>query len=170
MYLGHISIANLRSIMAFVLALWCAGAGCMVVSYAHTAASENRDPGNSHSAVQTASRTAASMGDHSCCQARRSSIKRNAGEAKHESDSTSGFEQISLPESPGPSGAMSCCPLRSGSFVVSTPTCSDNADESALALPDSLSLPVTSSQSLRAHPLCLPGQNQTYLRCCTFLI
>jgi hypothetical protein len=39
-------LKNLRSAMTLGLILWCAGAGCMLVSYAHSAAMSAIEPVN----------------------------------------------------------------------------------------------------------------------------
>lgn len=167
-------VGNPNSIVALVLALWWAGAGCVVVSYAHAAALNQADLRATRSVAQRANGIPSSMGTHSCCKARRSSAKRNAGAIttgrKLSSDNSSDFEHVGLPEAPAPSGARSCCPLTSGTFVAASRATSDDENASAPAQLDSLSPVVTISQRPRAHPLRLPDQAQTYLRGCVFLI
>ena len=112
-----------------------------------------------------------SMAAHSCCKARRASSKHNADAAanSHSSEASAVFERVELPEAPAPSGAMSCCPLTSGTFVVTTRT--NDSNSSALAAKDSLSRILSNSQvAPRDYPPRLPNQNQTYLRGCVFLI
>ena len=169
MKLHRPSIKRMRSVLAVGLMLWCAGAGCAIVSYAH-AAEMNR--GETVSLVKpNFSGASASVMAHACCKARHSS-KRDAG-ARHpisRSERFTGFQQVSLPAAPSPSGAMSCCPLTSGSFVVASRSQS-KADASALTQKDSLSLAIRDAPTApQAGPLRLPNQEQTYLRCCVFLI
>ena len=166
------SIIKLRTAIALALALWCAGVGCMLVSYAHGAAMNQMNDGQS--GKQSFAGLSASMG-HDCCKARHSSSERNAGVATNQmglrSESSTGVEEIALPISPGPSGAMSCCPLTSGSFVVASRTSANETNESVLAHSNELSLSLAKSNAAPlVTPLRLPSQNQTYLRCCVFLI
>ena len=169
MKLHRPSIKRMRSVLAVGLMLWCAGAGCAIVSYAHAAEMNGGDPGKS--ARPNFSGASASVMAHACCKARHSS-KRNAG-ARHPispSKPFTGFQQVSLPEAPSPSGAMSCCPLMSGSFVAASRSQS-KADVSALTQKDSLSPAIRDAPTApQAGPLRLPNQEQTYLRCCVFLI
>src|SRR5438067_2005749 len=90
-----------RSVLAFGLVLWCAGAGCILISYAHGAAMSRAD--SLHSGKNWGSITA-SAGSHDCCKARHSSSKRDDRGALAHTESTpqlsAGFEQVALPELP----------------------------------------------------------------------
>ena len=157
------TISKLRSALAFVLTLWCAGAGCMIVSYARPAAMTSS---------QSLGDAPSSMGSHACCKARHSSSRRNPGSttSRNESPSTSGFQQVALPVEPASSGATSCCPLTSGSFVTQSRSQSDDDKVLALNQIDSLSFALTNSQTpFRAIPLRLLSK-QAYLTGCAFLI
>ena len=165
----------MRTTLSFALMLWCAGAGCMLATSAHGAAMSGGDPANTHPAIEGMNGLSASMGDHDCCKAHHSSHKRKTNSTTSRTDSHSGsslaVEQIALPEMPAPSGAMNCCPLTSGSFVVASRGNSTDANDSALTQTDSVSLSLPKFQaSPRAYPLKLLNQDQTYLRCCVFLI
>lgn len=172
MRLFRTPIKTMRFVLAIALALWCAGPGCMLVSYAHSAAMSGS--GASLAGVaQSSSVMSSSMAAHSCCKARRASSKHHvdAAASSHSSEASEVFERVELPESPTPSGAMSCCPLTSGTFVVTARTRTNDSNSSALAAKDLLSRVLTTSQARpRAFPLRLPNQNQTYLRGCVFLI
>lgn len=161
-------IEKMRSVVAFALVLWCAGAGCLMVSYAHPGVTNNANVPVAKS--QKPSTNTSPMGNHSCCKARRSSSKRTASVTQTGADSSARSEQIGLPEAPTPSGVMSCCPLRSGSFVIASRGNADNVNSSALAHQTSLFLAPTDSQPWRVFPVRLPNQKQTYLRGCVFLI
>lgn len=161
-----------RSLLAFGLVLWCAGAGCMLTSYAHVVAMGSGD--STHSGKNWGSITA-SAGSHGCCKARHSSSKRNDRVVPAHTESTAqfsaGLEQIALPELPSPSGATSCCPLTSGSFVTASHVQSDNSNLSVMARPISLPPALTNSEFAPLdHSTYLPNLNQTYLRDCVFLI
>jgi hypothetical protein len=170
---GSKAISRFRSTLAFALIFWCAGAGCMIVSYAHGAAMSGGASAGAQSLEQTLGGVSAAAGSHACCKAHHSSSKIGAA-ASHSSsrlESFTGFLQVALPEAPGPSGASNCCPLTSGSFVPASRAESKDENASIRDQSDSLSLILTSSQpALHFYPLRLPDQNQTYLRGCVFLI
>jgi hypothetical protein len=66
---------------------------------------------------------------------------------------------------------MSCCPLTSGSFVVTSRSQLNEDNASNADQRGSFSLTLTNSQlTPRFDPLRLSDQNQTYLRGCVFLI
>jgi len=163
-----------RSAIAFALILWCAGAGCMLVSYAHGAGMSGPEASHSQPGKKSWTGLSASVSTHSCCKARHGSSKQTseAGtQTLSRADSSTDVEQVSLTETPAPSGVMSCCPLTTGSFVVASRTHSNDTNSTALAQSNSLSFALT---NLRPAPLAipprLPDQEQTYLRCCVFLI
>ena len=161
---------KLRTALAFTLVLWCAGAGCMLVSYAHSASMASPEAALPQAHGSSWAGLSASAGAHSCCKARYSS--QHAPAIAHSHATPAGeLNEVALEESSSPSNAANCCPLTSGTFVVTArQSVSDdrasttlNADAPALVL---AAVPVTR----RALPLRLPDQNQTYLRGCAFLI
>ena len=159
-------LRKLRSTIALALMLWCAGAGCVVVSYAR---------GASMTADMSVKQTdaSASVASHAGCQAHHSSSKIGAGASPSRSglESFTGFLHVALPNVPGPSGGTSCCPLTSGSFVTTSRAESNGDNASTAGQSDSLSAIFTDSPAApRAFPLRLRDQNQTYLRGCVFLI
>jgi len=103
---------NLQSLIAIALIVWCAGAGCMLVSYARTSMTEANGP--SDSVDQMMAGMSSSMDAHACCKAKH----RSAGSIKKQPESTANtyFEPalLAFPSTPTQSGAMSCCPLTSG--------------------------------------------------------
>ena len=168
---GSIS-KKLRSALAFGLVVWCAGAGCILISYAHGAAVSSTD--STRSEKNWGSITA-SAGSHECCKARHLSSKRNERVGPTHTEPTAqfsaGFEQVALPDSPAPAGAMSCCPLTSGSFVTASRVQSNDSNLSVIARTISLPPALANSESAPLdHSLHLPNLNQTYLRDCVFLI
>ena len=155
-----------RWAMAITLMLWCAGAGCALGTYAHAAMRDSQ----AEAGGMAMTGLSAGAGAHSCCKARHSS--QHAPTIAHRNASVAAeFEEVALPESSSPSDAASCCPLTSGTFVVTArQSVSDDraseaikSDAPALVLADVHATP-------RALPLRLPNQNQTYLRGCAFLI
>lgn len=158
--------ATLRSTLAVALILWCVGTGCIIVSYAH-GAMNGADNAGAESARHSLGHTSAMVDGHACCKSHHSSKSK----ASSRSESFTSLERVTLPEAPSPAGANSCCPLTSGSFVVTT-RAQTNDDNGAAAAQTNLHLPsLSNAQSAPlATPLRLPNQNQTYLRCCVFLI
>ena len=162
------SIKKMRSALAVALTLWCAGAGCMVVSYAHGTAmgAEPHTPAEASSLGQVSG----SMSSHSCCKAHYAAKHKPISQKDWTVESSEVANQIALPASAVPSGANSCCPLTSGSFV-STGRVSGDSNISVPSGPDSFSANLNNVQlAPRDYPLRLPNQEQTYLRCCSFLI
>jgi hypothetical protein len=162
-------IEKARWVIAVALILWCAGAGCMLTSYAHAAAMANGEMAQADDLAWTG--LSASAGTHSCCKARHSSQHVASANSHRTAPLAAGFEEIALPESSNSSDAMSCCPLTSGTFVVTAPQSVQN-DRASEAVNHVAPAPVLSDlhSAQRALPLRLPNQNQTYLRCCAFLI
>jgi hypothetical protein len=164
--LGSNNISRLRSGLASALMLWCAGAGCMMVSYARgaamTAAGANI---KSRSGWGQAS---GSVGAHDCCKARHASERRVVSSPKEPANSSANLEELS--EGSNSSDAMSCCPLTSGTFVVSGRQ--NLSNENVSASPGAAAQPIVISVTVAfvATPLRLPDQTQTYLRDCVFLI
>ncbi len=163
------SIKKMRSALAVALTLWCAGAGCLVVSYAHVAvmAAELRSVAEESARHEVSG----SMSSHACCKARHASAQKSYAQShtrRLEPSQTLG--QIALPENPVPSGAASCCPLTSGSFVSAARVSSDS-NVSLPATRDTRSLELSDLEGAPVDgPLRLPNQEHTYLRCCSFLI
>jgi hypothetical protein len=154
---------TLRRAVAIALIVWCAGAGCMVVSYARGAMSA--EDSTSSSPGQSMAGNPSSMDAHACCKARHKALKR-AAVAKIP-DVT--FTQFTTPL-PARGNAMSCCPLTSGSLVIAARSQTDDStsdlapeDSSALKLKSSHDIPVT-------VPLRLPNRARSYLLDCAFLI
>jgi hypothetical protein len=154
-------LLTLRSAIAVALTFWCAGTGCMMVSYAHAAMNEEA---SAQSAEQ--SMASSSMDAHACCKAKHKSLTK----AHSPKVSVAGdLKEFTLPGS-APSGAMSCCPLTSGSIVVASRS-QTNDHASELAQTDSASLKLAgSNQTPVAIPLRLPNRARSYLLDCAFLI
>ena len=166
---GRKAISRFRSTLAVALTLWCAGAGCLLVSYAHVAAMSGANLADSHSNKRKLSDVSASIGAHACCKARHSS-RQTSGQRESDLQSSRSFQQVAVPDLPDSSGATSCCPLTSGSFVVTSRSQLSDDSASPADQRGSFSLTLTNSQPVRFDLLRLPDQNQTYLRGCVFLI
>ena len=163
-----VALSKLRSAITFGLVLWCGGAGCMLVSYAHVAAMSATARVNS---VSTAGgETSGSMGTHDCCKARHKAERRAASMMDHASSSEALANLEELAEVPNSSNAMNCCPLTSGTVVVNSRQRISNDDASVSLGPEAISVITRFAATSLAMPLRLPNQNQTYLRGCVFLI
>ena len=170
MRINRKSIQKARWAIAVALMLWCAGAGCVLGTYAH-AAMRDHDLPQTQAGGMAMSGLSAAAGTHSCCKARHSSQRVVSKSSSRPAPRAAGFGEVALPESSNSSDAMSCCPLTGGTFLVTARQSvrDDRASEainsgaSALVLTDVAATP-------RALPLRLLNQNQTYLRGCAFLI
>jgi hypothetical protein len=159
-------ILTFRSAIALALMLWCAGAGCMFVSYARAA---TNDPSSAAGQMDHAMGSM-SMDAHACCKAkhRRASLTAQPGSST-ESSQFAESSLLTVPSTPTQSDVMSCCPLTSGSIVLASR--SQSNDRATVAQqPDSSSmLLIKSSPSPLAIPLRLPNR-AAYLLDCAFLI
>jgi hypothetical protein len=140
----------------------------MLVSYAHGAAMAGTEPASAQAGGSTWIGLSSSSGGDSCCKARHLS---EHAIANRQAPPAVELGEVAITESSNPANAMSCCPLTSGTLVVTARQSvqDDRASEAinsnapALVRADKYATP-------RALPLRLPNQNQTYLRCCVFLI
>lgn len=154
--------------------LWCAGVGCIVASYAHSAAMNGVTESKLSSSGNSWGGASGSMGTHSCCKARHSSERhsvRSASDLASSSEPATDIETISLAEVPLSSDAMSCCPLTGGTFVAASRQRISNDDASMPRRIDSITvLPGSPVASSRSYASDLPDQTQIHLRLCVFLI
>ena len=159
-------IIGIRSVLAFGLMFWCAGAGCMMVSYARAAATESEAMAGS---MDQAMAGGMSMDAHACCKAKRSSSK------QHQAGDTSqplspDLNLLTTPSMPTQTGVMNCCPLTSGSIAVSSRSQS-NDPATVLQQTDSFQTSLVDSHPAPlAVPLRLPNRAHSYLLDCAFLI
>ena len=160
-----LTISKLRSALAFVLVLWCAGTGCLAHGMAmgdntERAASENSLKDNS-------ARKNASMSGHACCKARHRAL-RNVSTISSNADTDR--LTLTLPEESNPSNANSCCPLTSGSFVTTSRGQTSENDGPEL-IHTATPRCIRSTLSIqRTTKLRLTGREHTYLDCCALLI
>jgi hypothetical protein len=164
---GAKALSTSRSALATVLMLWCAGTGCMIVSYAHGATLNSAEMTGTQ-VIKKKLRQAAA-GNHTCCKAHRSPANMLAARSSSLLE-PNGLIKAGTAETPGPASAASCCPLTSGSFI--TASRSDASDDNSSTV-QSKSFSVKSANSSKAcqNPsMRLADRNQTYLRGCVFLI
>jgi len=151
-------------VLALALIFWCAGAGCMMVSYARATAA---DSSAANDVIDQAMASSIPMDAHACCKAKRPSTKTHHRRA--ESKSTSSFE-LAMPSSPTQTGVMNCCPLTSGSIVVASRSQSKDNSTVFEQTHSSYLLLVKSAPAPPTIPLRLPNRAHSYLLDCAFLI
>lgn len=164
-----VGLRELRSAVALTLVLWCAGAGCMIVSYAHNTARRGANAARSIGAGL--GQASGSMDAHGCCRARHASERRVPSSMAGQTLSSDPFANLTeLTQAPN-SNALSCCPLTSGSIVVTGRQRTSNDDASvASGLNSVSSFQKVVATTPSANSLRLPNQSHTYLRGCVFLI
>jgi hypothetical protein len=163
---------KLRLILASLLSLWIAGAGCMLGCESMTAMAAGESAPTTH---QNPTHTIVASGDvcasgeanssHSCCKKNKSTTKKVAAPTTRDFD-------YSLPQVGGTSsGTMNSCPLAMGrATVLAKP---HSRDVTASLAPARSFLPELDFNELTAPlstPLRLPNRGHTYLHCCAFLI
>lgn len=176
------SFRILRVTLAFVVALWMAGAGCLLgcENKVASAANEVKDEGKA-SALVVSGDACASAHSGSCCSSHGAKAKRsakasqsaksehlNSANSKPAKDSSSIVPTLATD---GSSSSMMNCPLAVNSTAVLSKSGPDHVD-GHLAVANS-SEPLTTGikrSTAFVRPPRLPNLGHTYLRCCVFLI
>ena len=163
-----------RFVLAPVLILWIAGAGCMMgcEGMAAAAASTSNSSSENHSGHQPGQKATivasgdacSSGGSHACCA-------KNDGASKPDAKRTGTSDTTLLTLGGSSSGTMKDCPLAMGRAAIAAKIRNTEvAGPAAIAhsiLPAENALEQTSPLS---PPARLPNRGHTYLRCCVFLI
>jgi hypothetical protein len=149
-----IDLGTFGKSLALVLVFWCAGTGCLLVSYA---------TGGGTPLADSASGPADEMTVASACHAHRQKNRKTISKTA----ANDRVEQLNLPL-PSRSAALSCCPLTSGSIAAAYRPQSHTApasmsSESQINLAHSTTAPL-------AIPVGLPDRAHSYLLDCTFRI
>jgi hypothetical protein len=177
------SFRIVRFLLAPLLILWVAGAGCllgcegMIATAAAAAIGQNASAApqsNHHSTIVVSGHACSSGGSasssvevndaHNCC-------KKSSTEVEPQAPQLSTGEANLIQFGASSSGMMKDCPLAGSKAVVVTKSRRGEASDSPVVahsyLPaqDSLEQPAP----LSTPPL-LPNRGHTYLRCCVFLI
>lgn len=174
------SLRIVRVALALAVALWMAGAGCMLGCenmVSAVAASEHHLKASAPIIVASGE-ACASMHSHDCCAKRgaksasktvpRLATSENTAKPATDIVPAKGFVAA---ESGISSAPMMDCPLAvNATAALSKP----RSDQSSTALPSeratpSASIPIQQSVAF-SRPLRLPNRGHTYLRCCVFLI
>jgi len=189
------SIRIIRVTLALTVALWMAGAGCLLGCENYVAAaSSNAGQTAEAPALGATGDACASARSASCCAKHGVKAATNANSAHHASPShgakpthSTRTSRSTPPKESRPAGEVSAssrngafnaspstmmdCPLAVNATAVLSKAKPDNAN-SALALTN-VSQPLVNSPEQTtafARPLRLPNRGHTYLRCCVFLI
>jgi hypothetical protein len=160
-------VFTLRSLLALSLVLWCAGAGCMMVSYARAATNHTS---GAAALMDHAMGGSMSMDAHACCKAKRRASKATRPSESRRSFESAGLNLLALPSTPTQSGVMNCCPLTTGSIVTASRS---QSNDHATTLQQSAGrsfLSISSDPLPLAVPLRLPDRAHSYLLDCAFLI
>lgn len=151
------SVRGMKS-LAIALILWCAGTGCVMVSYARGGDAGARIAESASPAVQN-------MGMPSC-HARR---EKTGKVTTKKTSAAASVDQVGLP-SPSRSGAMSCCPLTNGLIAAASRSHSNSAVPALANTGSQLPDLMASRPGPIAVPLRLPNRAHSYLLDCAFLI
>jgi len=169
------SMRIVRVVLALAVALWMAGAGCMLGCENMVSAAAASDNHSTASApiIVASGEACASMHSHDCCAKRGA---KSASKSAHKPAETLTGDIApathAIAAEPGVSSSpMMDCPLAvNSSAALSKP----RQDQSSTALPShgaTASVANTIEQSIAfARSLRLPNRGHTYLRCCVFLI
>lgn len=147
-------LGKFGKLLALVLVFWCAGTSCVLVSF--TTAGET-----------TVAESALAPSDAMTVPSCHANLHKN----RKTTSKTAAADRVGQLDPPTPfrSGAMSCCPLTSGSIAATRP----QSQNSAAALTNSesqiLNLDLVLPAPL-AVPLRLPNRAHAYLLDCAFLI
>jgi hypothetical protein len=164
-------VRKLRLVLASLLSLWIAGAGCMLGCESMIAMASASSAGTTHhSPIQTvvASGDVCASGEanssHGCCKKNKPTAKTN--------DAAPSDLEASLPEVGGSSsGTVNNCPLAMGrAAVVAKSHSRDVSVTPALARFFIPELKINELTAPLSAPLRLPNRGHTYLHCCAFLI
>lgn len=163
------SIKIVRVMLALVVALWMAGAGCMLGcenmvagDVSNAVASPASSPG-----IVVNGEACASMHSHDCCAKRETHSAARATKSRF---------IVGTPSSPvaaltGTMPTMIDCPLAVNAAAALSKA---GTDEAKVVLPSSTARELLVSLPEHpkgfARPLRLPNRGHTYLRCCVFLI
>ena len=161
------SIRIIRMTLALAVALWMAGAGCMLgCENMVSAATSTGVASHETTPILVASAEAcASMQSHHCC------AKRGAGSAAKTTPKASINETATFVSSAtAVPGTMMDCPLAVNAAAALSKA---GSDQSIVALPaatERISLSDSHEHAVAfARPLRLPNRGHTYLRLCVFL-
>ncbi len=157
------SIRLVRVALSLTVALWMAGAGCLLGcgNMSAMAAAPELDA----TVVVAGNDSCAAMHGHDCCA-------RRTGKAAPQPSSPDRLanEEVSAVEGDGISSRAMDCPMAVNASAALSKV--QNDDTSVALLPAAGEAIAPANEQIRAlaPPLRLPNRGHTYLRCCVFLI
>jgi NAD/NADP transhydrogenase alpha subunit len=158
--------------LALAVALWMAGAGCMLgcENMAGAAAASDHHASADTAVIVASGEACASMHSHDCCAKSASKSSKSQTNKNHATPSARTDYAIAS-ESIATSSAMMNCPLAVNAMAALPKS---SPDQSSTALLSAGARPAVSNsfeQTISfSRPLRLPNRGHTYLHCCTFLI
>ncbi|MEP6635415.1 MAG: hypothetical protein ABJB97_01725 [Acidobacteriota bacterium] len=160
---------TVRFTLAVGLALWIAGAGCMLGcgSVASASQLQGETTGPQHSlniSTIVSGNACATSKTHDCCAAKKAN--HHAGSLPKETTA----KALASLEDQSPEGAMGC-PLAVNRAAIVTRTNGKKIRTPAAVSPLTIPAPVSLEQTVSLTPLtCVPNRGHTYLLYCVFLI
>jgi hypothetical protein len=176
------SIKIIRVALSVSVALWMAGAGCMlgcdnmVAGAARESSSAAASTASNSSTIVASGDACASMHSHDCCARRAvrasgSTTKSDSKSAGNARTSASVFPGQVAPGFTATSSTMMDCPLAVNAAAVLSKAGSDQSNSALPATRANLALPRIQERATALFPQpLLPNRGHTYLRCCVFLI
>lgn len=164
------SIRIVRVTLSLVVALWMAGAGCLLGCGNMTAiASASEQHSTETAEVVSTADSCAAMHGHDCCAKR---AAKTSTEAPADSNKAPATADAAVLERDGVSASAMDCPMA----ITATAALSkvQQPDDTSVVLtadsPRAIISNLTEQGRTLAPPLRLPNRGHTYLRCCVFLI
>jgi hypothetical protein len=170
-----------RFVLAPILSLWIAGAGCMLgcegmVAAAATVPGSGQERHSVHHSEPKATLVASghacsSNGSHSCCGKNSTEPKSAAKHTRKSAAKQSSKLDEALVTVGGSSSGMVSCPLAVSRAAIAAKI--RTSDVAAAPVPAHSILPpgnVQEQTAFLSKPLRLPNRGHTYLHCCVFLI
>ena len=167
------SFRILRVTLAFAVALWMAGAGCLLgcEKYSAAASTNLKQPVEATESVATGGTCAHHRANAKhVSNAQQVSNSLSAGANKSEATKRSAANALTFAFGARPSSMMDC-PLAVNTTAALSKTGTDNAyAQVALTSVNQSALDSLEQTTALASPPRLPNRGHTYLRCCVFLI
>ena len=161
------SIKVVRVSLALAVALWMAGAGCMLGCGGMVGAAASGVVSSVTPPAVVTGEACASMQSHDCC-AKHGAHSAAKAAAKSQTEETTSFI---VPSLAGTFPTMMDCPLAVNAAAELSNPRLDHSNVALLSSSATASLPNSLGQKNGfARPLRLPNRGHTYLRCCVFLI
>jgi len=156
------SIRVVRLALSLTVALWMAGAGCLLGCGNMEAMAAAPKP--DATVVVAANDSCAAMHGHDCC------AKRAKTAPQASSQDSVANEDLNAVEGDGISSGAMDCPMAVNASAALSKVQNDDASVALLPAAGDVLSDATEQVRVLAPPLRLPDRGHTYLRCCAFLI